>query len=178
MCRFDSSCRFTVFAYYVYNLLTSTGMLDRIIPTIAIIRMYTIRILLPIKRNNWWDIYAHDVAHLQQSTASLRVSVTYTIYTRIYIIFFHPITRVQNILVSLLTFPEHVHDDLVVFLSNIRYCWLHSIYELYTFVFQYIVYNWYLYMSVRTRVITVIHVLSTLLHKLLFDKKTNRGNIN
>lgn len=86
MCRFDSSCRFTVLAYYVYNLLTSTGMLDRIIPTTAIMRMYTVRILLPIKRNNWWDIYAHDAATVDRE--SPRFGHIYNICTRIYIIFF------------------------------------------------------------------------------------------
>lgn len=39
-----------LYAHYVYNLLTTTGM--PACNTAGILRMYTIRILLPIKRNN------------------------------------------------------------------------------------------------------------------------------
>jgi len=116
-------CSFRFQQIYCTLVTCTSYQLRPACPT-AIIRMYTIRILLPIKWNNWRDIYSRccTSGYPQQSNSGLLVSVTYTIYTRIYIIFFFiqlHAARTQKILVSLLTFPEHVlQDDLVVFFSN------------------------------------------------------------
>jgi len=85
------------------------------------------------------EIYTRDAAHLQQSTASLRVSVTYTIYTRIYFIFLSNYTCPADTRFSFNFSRTRAQDDLVVFFSNTLLSAAAAASDLYTytFVFEY-----------------------------------------